>query len=465
MFVARTNLRGTKIYPYANVIKDEKVRNPSIWPCYEHFSVLRRFRVIKLSWIQTINRDFELLSVDYVDITRFSLWREIFVDNKAKKSYFVNFQLVFSLFFIKNTESLPKMDLDMSEDSDLEMAILEDILPKRRRKRQFNERKFGPAIDEITRQQQHRVPLEVVNYLVEKLSPLLKHPTRRNKPLEPQEQIEVFLQFLGNNAFYHLLRDARGPSSHTVFRVVHRVSEAVNTLQDDIIRWPEDCSRLASDFLKLGGFPRCAGCLDGTHVMISPPSKDEISFLNRHHQHSINALAVAGPDLKIYYLNANFPGRCHDSNVLRSSSLWRSFEDAGNRPFEGAVLLGDSAYPLRPWLMTPFPGDPDGAKGRYNKAHIQTRNVVERAFGVMKNRFFALKTGLRLKDPKKCSNIIISAVILHNLCIKFGDNGEDLSESEDEDEPEDEGPLPGEDEEVGPERERRRNQLLNFFQR
>jgi hypothetical protein len=115
--------------------------------------------------------------------------------------------------------------------------------------------------------------------------------------------------------------------------------------------------------------------------------------------------------------------------------------------------------------MTPFPGDPDGAKGRYNKAHIQTRNVVERAFGVMKNRFFALKTGLRLKDPKKCSNIIISAVILHNLCIKFGDNGEDLSESEDEDEPEDEGPLPGEDEEVGPERERRRNQLLNFFQR
>ncbi len=357
------------------------------------------------------------------------------------------------------------MDLDISSDSDLEMAILEEILPRPRRARKFKERKFGAAIDETTRKQQHRVPMEVVDYLVEKLSPLLKHPTHRNQPLEPREQIELFLQFLGNNAFYHLLRDARGPSSHTVCRVVHRVSEAVHTLYDDVIRWPSDCSKLAQDFMKIGGFPKVAGCIDGTHINISPPSNDEISFLNRHHQHSINAMAVAGPDLTIYYLEANFPGRCHDSNVLRSSSLWRSFEDAGNRPFEGAVLLGDSAYPLRPWLMTPFPGDPDGAKGRFNLAHMKTRNVVERAFGVIKNRFFALKTGLRLKDPMESSNIIISAIIIHNLCVKFGDHGEELSEDEDDEQLEDDRPLPEVNEEVGTERERRRNQILNFFQR
>ena len=360
------------------------------------------------------------------------------------------------------------MDLDFSSDSDLEMAILDDILPKSRRARHFKKRAFDEAIDEPTRRQQHRVPMDVVLFFEEKLSPLLKHPTKRNQPLEPRQQIELFLQFLGTNSYYHLLRDARGPSPHTVSRVIHSVSEAINTLQKDIIKWPTDCSKLAQDFIKLGGFPSVAGCLDGTHVNISPPSEDEISFLNRHHQHSINALAVAGPDLSIFYLKVNQPGRCHDSNVLRSSSLWAQFEINGIRPFEGAVLLGDSAYPLRPWLMTPYPGDPDGAKGRFNMAHIKTRNVVERTFGVLKNRFSALRSGLRLKDPKQASKLIISAAILHNLCILYGDHGEDLSDDDDDDVEEESNPAMPDVDEGGTAaeiRERRRNQLLQFFQR
>ena len=186
------------------------------------------------------------------------------------------------------------MDLDVSSDSDLEMAILDDVLPAPRRSRHFNKRAFGDAIDETTRRQQHRVPIEVVDYLVEKLSPLLQHSTQRNKPLQPREQIEVFLQFLGTNGFYHLLRDARGPSSHTICRVVHRVSAAINTLKEDCICWPTDCSRLAQEFMKIGGFPKVCGCIDGTHVNIAVPSRDESSYLNRHHEHSINALAVAG---------------------------------------------------------------------------------------------------------------------------------------------------------------------------
>jgi len=96
---------------------------------------------------------------------------------------------------------------------------------------------------------------------------------------------------------------------------------------------------------------------------------------------------------------------------------------------------------------------------------MKTRNVVERSFGVIKNRFFALKTGLRLKDPMESSNIIISAIIIHNLCVKFGDHGEELSEDEDDEQLEDDRPLPEVNEEVGTERERRRNQILNFFQR
>ena len=42
----------------------------------------------------------------------------------------------------------------------------------------------------------------------------------------------------------------------------------------------------------------------------------------------------------------------HDARILREGSVWRTFE--GNpRPIDG-FILGDSAYPLCEWLLTPF---------------------------------------------------------------------------------------------------------------
>jgi hypothetical protein len=234
-------------------------------------------------------------------------------------------------------------------------------------------------------------------------------------------------------------------------------------LKNDVIKWPADCSKLSQQFFEQGGFPSVCGCIDGTHVLVSPPQEDERSFVNRHHSYSLNVLAVAGPDLSFYYVNANFPGRCHDARVLRESSIWRVFEDEHNRPFPGAVILGDSAYPLTDWLITPFPGEPDGAKGRFNAAQRSTRNLVERSFGVLKKRFFSLATGLRVKDMNFASKLVVSAMILHNLCIQTGDK-----EEEDGFQPEEAEEIQGDEQgqaEADQRRDRRRNQLLMFFQR
>ena len=64
----------------------------------------------------------------------------------------------------------------------------------------------------------------------------------------------------------------------------------------------------------------------------------------------------------------------------------------------------------------------DGVQGRFNQAHRTTRSIVERSFGVLKNRFYALSTGLRVKSMEYASKLIIAAAILHNLCHQFGDN-------------------------------------------
>lgn len=94
--------------------------------------------------------------------------------------------------------------------------------------------------------------------------------------------------------------------------------------------------------------PWVAGVIDGTHIPVQPPLRDEASFLNRKQGHSINCLAVAGPKLEILYVDVNAPGRWHDSYVLQRSSLYLQWENvdplARRPPFPGAVLLGHPEF-------------------------------------------------------------------------------------------------------------------------
>ena len=194
-----------------------------------------------------------------------------------------------------------------------------------------------------------------------------------------------------------------------------------------------------------------------------------MSYLNRYQGHSINVCAVSGPDLQFYYMNANFGGRSHDSRVLRCSSLWQSFEERRQRPFGNAVLLGDSGYPLRDWILTPY-ADPDPDQARYNRAQIRTRNTVERGFGVWKKRFYCLALILRVRDMALATKIITCCAILHNLAIQSGDSGEDLPDLPEDAYSPANGNLPDEaDPEADLRRnhagEKRRNEIVTHFRR
>ena len=75
-----------------------------------------------------------------------------------------------------------------------------------------------------------------------------------------------------------------------------------------------------------------------------------------------------------------------------------------------------------------------------------------------------------MNDFREACKFITSAVILHNLCISHGDNGEELTDKEQVDDPAANEPDIGDDPEdiVGggtpaEMRERRQTQILNFF--
>lgn len=189
--------------------------------------------------------------------------------------------------------------------------------------------------------------------LVTDLGPQLFRPTHRSQALSVKLQLCVALHWLGSGGQYHTVADMHGVSKASVCRAVHNVVDAVNAvLFNRVVRWPSDMNAVISKFHSLASMPMVMGCIDGTLINIDAPLLNEEQYIDRHGQHSINCMAVCGPDCQFYYVSARWPGSVHDTRVLRNSSLFTTMQ-SGWRPIPGGILLGDSGYPLLSWLLIP----------------------------------------------------------------------------------------------------------------
>ncbi|KAK7497537.1 hypothetical protein BaRGS_00011177, partial [Batillaria attramentaria] len=119
-----------------------------------------------------------------------------------------------------------------------------------------------------------------------------------------------------------------------------------------------------------------------------------------------------------------------DARILRESSVWRNFEM--QPPLLDGFILGDSAYPLLNWLLTPFLNSQTVAERRYNRAFTSARSTIERCFGVVKRRFHCLRTALRYSPVRAC-RIITACLVLQNLAVEFRTPEPPDSEDEEED--------------------------------
>ncbi|KAG5868342.1 hypothetical protein JTB14_013825 [Gonioctena quinquepunctata] len=176
-------------------------------------------------------------------------------------------------------------------------------------------------------------------------------------------------------------------------------------------------------FFERFNFPGIVGCIDCTHIAIVPPPANDLvypglAFINRKNYHSINCQIVCDADLKIRHINARYPGSVHDAAIWIVSNLreclLENFHNARDRL---TWLLGDSGYPLQPFLLTPIVGaDPNTPDGRYTESHVRTRNVVERCIGVLKAYFRCLRKDRVLHyKPDIAAKIIYACAMLHNI--------------------------------------------------
>ncbi|CAH0730586.1 unnamed protein product, partial [Brenthis ino] len=84
-------------------------------------------------------------------------------------------------------------------------------------------------------------------------------------------------------------------------------------------------------------------------------------------------------------------------------------------------LLGDSGYFCKKYLLTPFVRPATPVEENYNRAHITTRNTIERCFGVWKRHFPCLQKGITLRKITTILNVIVATAVLHNIAIEMND--------------------------------------------
>lgn len=147
------------------------------------------------------------------------------------------------------------------------------------------------------------------------------------------------------------------------------------------------------------------------------------NYRNRKSNFSINVQVVCDSQLKCLDVVARWPGSAHDQTIFNNSSLKHRFESG---QFRDGLLLGDSGYELKQYLLTPFLNPSSPAENLYNESHIRTRNTIERCFGVCKNRFPVLRRQITL-NLARVQAIIVACFVLHNIAIdvnerNFGDN-------------------------------------------
>ena len=119
--------------------------------------------------------------------------------------------------------------------------------------------------------------------------------------------------------------------------------------------------------------------------------------------------------LKILDITTGHPGSVHDARECRNSSVYRYLQHLPAK----LHLLGDSAYPLQTFIMTPYKdnGHLTSEQKTYNAVHSSSRCCVERCLGLLKGKFHRLKN-FDAKDAVLMCKVVVGSAVIHNVILR-----------------------------------------------
>ena len=300
-----------------------------------------------------------------------------------------------------------------------------------------------PAIPQEYFRQQLRVNKNTFDIIRNTLGARINRENSKFRDcLPPEKVLAMGLYRLAHGNSYSTIAPVFNVGKSTVIEAVQDVVNGLYEIRNDHIKFPETLAEVTTSietFANLTDLPNVVGAIDGSHVRIKAPVDSAPGYFSRYQQHDFIVQAVVNGKKHFLDFACGFPGSMHDGRVLRRSRIFARAErreiltiptvNAAGQEI-GPYLVGNSAYPLSPWLMKPFPeGTRDRDEIKFNRQLSSAQVKVEFAFGILKNRWRIL---MKRFDSSVAFAIwcTVACAVLHNICLR---NGDDWDEGDDDD--------------------------------
>lgn len=123
-------------------------------------------------------------------------------------------------------------------------------------------------------------------------------------------------------------------------------------------------------------------------------------------------MAIVDHNYCFKYIDVGCNGRISDGGVFRNCNMFTKLEN-GFLP-AGSFLVGDDAFPLKPYLLKPFSGN-NLTLGQklFNYRLSRARRIVENGFGILVSKFRIFEKPIPFA-PHKVDKILRVCCALHN---------------------------------------------------
>jgi hypothetical protein len=154
------------------------------------------------------------------------------------------------------------------------------------------------------------------------------------------------------------------------------------------------------------------------------PKYDQRETYNGHKKvHGLKFQSVLTPNGLIPHLYGPVEGRRHDAFMLSESNLLpmlaRQHQACGGQAY---YLYGDSGYPIREYLISPFRGRLSPEQQSFNSAMSKVRVSVEWGFGKLIQLFAFLdfKKNLKLYKQSVGKAYLVAAILTNAHTCLYG---------------------------------------------
>lgn len=277
-----------------------------------------------------------------------------------------------------------------------------------------------------------RMTPSAMDGLLQLVAPLIqKAITYCRKPIEPAQRLCITLRYLAAGDSMRSMSYNYRVGYSTVSKIIKETCRALwDALKMQYMALPKDAEwcRVAKEFHLLWNFPNCVGALDGKHVAMQAPTNSGSINLNYKNYHSRVLMAMCDARYRFTMIDVGAPGRQNDSATFRGSPFGEMLESGafqfpqppplpGNETTVPYMIVADEAFPLRTYLMRPYPGLTLNLHQRiFNHRLRRAHRTIENTFGILANRWRVLR-GSIIAQEDTVDAIIRACCCLHNYVL------------------------------------------------